>query len=159
MAAQKIRAAQNAAHTSNHANRLHDLLDRLQGVKRTGPGRWIARCPAHDDRHPSLSIRELDDGRILVHCFAGCDVYAIVSAVGMELSDLFPPRPLLDGRRPERNPFSAEDALRCLAFEARLVQLAALDQLAGRALTQKDVERLSLAADRIDEALGVVWTR
>lgn len=159
MAAQKIRAAQNAAHTETLTSSINHLLDRLQGVRRTGPGRWIARCPAHDDRDPSLSIRELDDGRILLHCFAGCDVHAIVSAVGMKLSDLFPPRPLLDGRAPERNPFSAEDALRCLAFEARLVQLAALDQLAGRVPTQKDVERLSLAADRIDEALEVVWTR
>jgi hypothetical protein len=40
------------------------LLDRLQGVKRTGPSRWIARCPAHEDRRPSLAVRELDDGRL-----------------------------------------------------------------------------------------------
>ncbi len=39
------------------------LLSRLDGACRTGPGRWIARCPAHDDRHPSLAVRELEDGR------------------------------------------------------------------------------------------------
>ena len=38
------------------------LLDRLPGVRKTGPGRWIAPCPAHEDRRPSLSIRELEDG-------------------------------------------------------------------------------------------------
>lgn len=48
------------------------LLARLDAVKPTGPGRWLARCPAHEDRSPSLSIRELDDGRTFVHCFAGC---------------------------------------------------------------------------------------
>ena len=40
------------------------LLSILEGVKRTGPGRWMARCPAHGDKSPSLSIRELDDGRV-----------------------------------------------------------------------------------------------
>lgn len=59
------------------------LLSRLDGVKRTGPGRWIARCSAHDDRHASLSVRELDDGRVLVHDFAGCSVEEVLAAVGM----------------------------------------------------------------------------
>ena len=36
------------------------ILDRLDGVRPTGDGRWIARCPAHDDRSPSLSIREAE---------------------------------------------------------------------------------------------------
>ena len=40
------------------------LLDRLDKVRPTGAGTWVARCPAHDDRGPSLSVRELDDGRI-----------------------------------------------------------------------------------------------
>ena len=50
------------------------FLDRLDGVKRTGAGRWLARCPAHDDKRASLAVRELDDGRVLVHDFAGCAV-------------------------------------------------------------------------------------
>ncbi|MCP5279471.1 MAG: DNA primase [Thiobacillus sp.] len=136
----------------------NDLLSRLDHVKRTGLDRWLARCPAHDDRGPSLAIRELDDGRTLVHCFAGCSVHEVVAAVGMELSDLFPPRPLPDGRKPERRPFSAEDALRCLAFEARLVYLAALETLEGKPLSDADFERLALAVERIEDAEGVVWT-
>jgi hypothetical protein len=44
------------------------LLDHLERVKQTGPGRWIARCPAHEDRSPSLSVRELEDGRLLRLC-------------------------------------------------------------------------------------------
>jgi DNA primase len=42
------------------------LLAHLDKVRRTGAGRWIARCPAHDDKSPSLAIRELDDGRTLI---------------------------------------------------------------------------------------------
>lgn len=48
------------------------LLGRLEAVCERGPGRWLARCPAHADRTPSLAIRERKDGALLVHCFAGC---------------------------------------------------------------------------------------
>jgi hypothetical protein len=69
---------------------LDRMLPLLEKVKHTEQGRWLARCPAHDDRSPSLAVRELDDGRVLLHCFAGCSVQEIVSSVGLELSDLFP---------------------------------------------------------------------
>jgi len=42
------------------------------GGRKAG-GSWMARCPAHDDREPSLSIRDADDSKVLVHCHAGCD--------------------------------------------------------------------------------------
>lgn len=61
------------------------LLSRLDKVKRTGPDKWVARCPAHDDRGPSLAVRELEDGRVLVHCFAGCGADEVVGAVGLEM--------------------------------------------------------------------------
>ena len=64
------------------------LLPRLEAVKETGPGRWCARCPAHDDKHPSLTVKETDDGTLLVRCWAGCPASDIVAAAGMELSDL-----------------------------------------------------------------------
>ena len=60
------------------------LLDRLDGVRPTGPGRWIAKCPAHKDGRASLSIRELDDGRVLVHDFAACAVADVLAAVGLD---------------------------------------------------------------------------
>ena len=40
------------------------LLDRLSKVKKTGPGQWVACCPSHDDRTPSLAIRETDEGLV-----------------------------------------------------------------------------------------------
>ena len=59
------------------------LLTRLHGV-RGKEGRWIARCPAHEDKTPSLSIGLGDDGRVLIHCHAGCGAVAVVEAVGLQ---------------------------------------------------------------------------
>lgn len=67
-----------------------DILNRLDKVKPTAGG-WIARCPAHDDREPSLSISEGNDGRVLLHCHAGCNIDSITSAIRVEPTALFPP--------------------------------------------------------------------
>lgn len=49
-----------------------DAFAGLVQAQRTGAGRWKARCPAHADCSPSLSIRAWSDGHVLLHCFAGC---------------------------------------------------------------------------------------
>lgn len=64
------------------------FLDRLEGVHLRGAGKWSARCPAHQDKSPSLSITQASD-RILIHCFAGCGGTAIVAAIGLTMADLF----------------------------------------------------------------------
>ncbi len=129
------------------------LISKLDKTKPTGPHRWQARCPAHDDKGPSLSIRETDDGRVLVHCFAGCSVHEIVRAAGLELADLFPQRPGADHSRPERRPFPATDVLRAVAFEALVVSAAAAALLAGEPFGVSDRERLIIAVSRINAAL------
>lgn len=127
------------------------LLDRLEGVRQTGTGRWIARCPAHEDRSPSLSIRETDDGRILVHDFAGCDVQSVLSAVGLSLSDLFPDR--LDHRiTPTRSRVPLRDLAALLDHEAMIVALVGADMLANRTIDAENYERLTTAVRRIGEA-------
>ena len=65
-----------------------DILSRLQGV-RGGHGQWTARCPAHDDRRNSLSVSEGKDGRVLLHCHAGCSPEKIAGALGLSVKDLF----------------------------------------------------------------------
>ncbi len=77
---------------------VENVLDRLEGVRRSPRG-WTAKCPAHEDRHASLSVAEGRDGRALVNCFAACGAEEIVRAVGLELRDLFAPR---EDRRPPR---------------------------------------------------------
>ena len=128
------------------------LLSKLDKVKRTGAGRYIACCPSHDDKSPSLSIRELDDGRVLIHCFSGCDPASILAAVGLTLEDLFPEREIQHSK-PERRPFPAADVLRCLAFETTLVAVACANTLSGYPFTQADRDRLFIAAGRIQAAL------
>ncbi len=77
---------------------IDEFLGRLQVVRRSGRG-WSARCAAHADREPSLSIREAEDGRILLYCFAGCSVSAICGALDLSVADLFP----ADSRHPRKS--------------------------------------------------------
>ena len=67
---------------------IEDVLQRLEGVRPHGAGKWSAQCPAHQDKNPSLSIGEEAD-RILLHCFACCDNRDIVAALGLTMADLF----------------------------------------------------------------------
>ncbi len=62
---------------------------RLLNVRRSRKG-LTARCPSHDDRRNSLSVSVGNDGKVLLKCFAGCDLSAIVSAIGLGVADLFP---------------------------------------------------------------------
>jgi len=126
------------------------LLSRLEGVRGRN-GAWSARCPAHADRSPSLSVKALDDGRILMHCFGGCGTDAVLGALGLAMTDLFPQR--LGDFAPRRGVFSASDALRGLALESSVVALAAVDIAEGRNV---DSRRVAVAAGRIATALEFV---
>jgi len=67
------------------------LLERLEMVRKTGTGKWIARCPAHDDGTPSLSVTEIENGnRVLIHCHGGCGAVDILESIGMDWSALYP---------------------------------------------------------------------
>lgn len=125
------------------------LLSRLDGVKKRGPGRWLAKCPAHDDRNPSLSVAETDDGKTLVHCFSACSPSDILAAVGLDMSDLFPERPADERRRRYRPQFTVRDVLDVLDQEALIVLAVAQDLRRGVALPPGDFERLAMAANRI----------
>ncbi len=63
---------------------LEEVLARLPGYKRAKSG-YIARCPAHDDRNPSLSV-DFQDGKLLLKCHAGCTYEAVLSSLGLDRS-------------------------------------------------------------------------
>ena len=69
-----------------------DLLAQFSGVRNSGDG-WMAKCPAHDDRQASLSIKRGDRQPWLLKCHAGCDTDAIVGAAGLSMQDILEPRP------------------------------------------------------------------
>ena len=140
---------------------IQTLLDRLDGVQRSGNG-WRAKCPACGGRSRKLAVTEAETGRVLVHCFAGCVAADVVHALGLDLADLFPDR--LPPEEPEarRAWIRASKvaqwgaALDVLTTEATIVQVASRDLAAGRALTPEDASRLALACDRITDAKGVL---
>ena len=53
-------------------DRVVDLLSATGSKPRRSGSQWIARCPAHPDRRPSLSLGQTDAGVVLLHCLAGC---------------------------------------------------------------------------------------
>ncbi len=132
------------------------LLDRLDRVRKTGDSSYIARCPAHDDGSPSLSLKQVDD-RVLVHCFAGCSAHDIVAAVGLTIADLYD-KPLEHRRDPvsmrqRRRNEQAAEALAAIRHEALVALVACDTQAAGFQLTEDDRDRLHLAFQRIHAAL------
>ena len=136
------------------------ILSHLTKVRQRQPGQWSARCPAHDDKGPSLSVREAPDGAVLIHCFAGCIPHDVVAALGLELSDLFPPREQPTGA-PKRIPrlLTAGQALELLADEANFVAVVAGNIGHCVALSSAETGRVLTAAGRINwvrhEVLGV----
>ena len=127
---------------------IENLLSHLSKVRGRN-GAWTACCPAHEDKSPSLAIKEGDDGRVLLHCFGGCDVHSVLGAVGMDMSDLFPAK---QGTPVKKATFYASDLLRVIHFEALVVQIAAIDMAKGKAISASTKARLMLAYQRIDEA-------
>ena len=68
--------------------RIDDFLGKLEKVTESGKRRWKARCPAHADDGPSLSVLEGADGKIVLKCFAGGGFEDILSAMNLEAKDL-----------------------------------------------------------------------
>lgn len=132
---------------------LNILLQRLQKVQRIGEGRYKAICPAHDDHSPSLAIKE-SDGRLLLHCFCGCETADILAAIGLDFLDIMPEQSMGNFKK-DKKPFYAMDVLGIIKFEATLVYIYASDMAKGIALTSADKERLLLAASRINHAYEV----
>jgi hypothetical protein len=80
-------------------DRALSIVERCGGGRAHG-GRWLVPCPSHEDRDPSLSIRDVGE-KVLLHCFAGCSTAAICAAIGITMRDLFADdRPPVATRKP-----------------------------------------------------------
>lgn len=136
------------------------ILSRLEKVRKCGKG-WIAKCPAHEDRSASLSVSIGDDGRVLINDFGGCHVTAVLDAMSLKLSDLFPKR-LADVSPQARKALQEyakqsrwRAALNALAFESRIVVICGGDLLRND-LSPEDLDRAKVALDRIEAARQVL---
>lgn len=131
---------------------IEKLLTRLERVRKTGQGQWIASCPCRSDRSPSLSIRLTDDGRVLLHDFGGSSVPEILGALGMDMADLFPAKPEKAHAVKGGRFFDAYTALKAMADDMS-VGLIGLRMLArGESLPETDIKRFAEAAARFQEA-------
>lgn len=137
---------------------MNDLLSRLDKARQVGPGRWIARCPAHDDRSPSLSI--LDAGnKVLLKCHAGCSTEAVVSALGLEMRDLFAEALPTGARRDLARQHSRRDLMAAVRFELQVLLISLLDTEREPHYTPgpEVIERERLAARRLVHLLGLAY--
>jgi hypothetical protein len=129
------------------------ILSRLDGVQGRGP-RYRAICPAHESKHKtrSLAVFEADDGRVLLRCFAGCEVEHIVGCLGLQLHDLFPPR-VDDDKRPgrPRKPFAPAHAFQAITPDL-IGAWAVLRKIsAGQPITQAERAAAGRWASRVED--------
>jgi hypothetical protein len=129
------------------------LLSHLSGVKNTGNNKWLALCPAHDDRSPSLAIKQSDD-RLLIRCFAGCGYLDVLAAVGLDASALFPER-CPDPNEPRRKPprFNKSELFDLAISEAGILALGWNDLLTNCSVTDTDRERVQRAYSTVMDLL------
>lgn len=139
--------------TPSSTNNCHRLLDKLVGTRRIGVNRWVTKCPAHEDRSPSLSVKELNDGRILLHCFAGCDIHSIVSSIGFELSDLYPDSHKIGHVNPQEPTLvPLHKIINVLSAKLTVILCAAQTLTLGNPLSNEDGQTLAKAVEHFDIA-------
>lgn len=131
------------------------LLQNLTKLKKTGANKWQACCPAHEDKAPSLAIKQIDDGRVLIHCFAGCSSSEILQSVGLDFDVLYP-EPAMFHLPKVHKPFNATDVLNALAFEVLITWNCAKAMSTGKPLNDIDRDRLLLSATRLQRGLEVI---
>lgn len=126
---------------------INDLLNRLQKVRKIGTDEWVASSPTRSDKTPSLFIKHDGSNNVLLHDFGGSSVEEICSAIGIEVSDLFPD----SDKEYVRQRFNAHNVLTAMRQEVLLVALCAVDIVAGRPITEEDKDRVLLASQRLKE--------
>ena len=132
---------------------IETILNTLNGVKRKSQGRYVALCPVHNEKTPSLAITDAGDGKVLLHCFGcGAGAIEIISALGIEISEIFPERDRFDcGKSARVKPvFTSQQLLTAIHYEAIVVMIVASDILNGK---KADFERLATAYKRIEAAV------
>ena len=128
-----------------------DVLDRLEKV--TGSkGKWMACCPAHQDKSPSLAVTEADD-RVLVHCFTGCDTQDVTAAIGLNVADLFYNK-LAGAEMTERKRQRFEEVQKSERIQVAIINAV---EKVERPLTTHERDRRSLGQQRINKIEGALY--
>jgi len=131
-------------------SKIDNIVSRLEKVKKTGSDQYVAICPSHNDKRPSLSIKALPDGKILLHCFAECSIDDVLGSLGLTLEDLFPEK--LEPSKTNKRKISATTALEVIYFDGLVVQTTARMIVNKESLTEKDYQRVTSSFMRINSA-------
>ncbi len=108
---------------------IESFLNKLHKVRPQGKSRWIACCPCHDDKTPSLAISD-DNGTVLMHCFGcGANAVAVAEILGVDLSELFPDGVTYD--KQQRKYFPADQILQSLKVESAVLYMISQRMLGG----------------------------
>lgn len=139
------------------------VAERIQGAKEVKPAAGLTQsllglCTGHDDKRPSLLVSETEDGRVLMHCRAGCTFDEIRQGLGLDPIDLIPEHlrhARTDGNRsPHAGPrFSAWQALKALSVDVIVVAIAAAQIRRDGWLDDTDLEALIQAEARIQSTI------
>ena len=132
------------------SQKLNNLLSKLEKVKSNGSCKWLACCPSHADKSPSLAIKLVDNEKILIHCFAGCATSEVLEAIGLDMSNLYPDSTKYQksSKPPKFNKYELFDRI---VFESIILSLAIRHLLDGSTLNEKDLARVLLAESLIDD--------
>jgi hypothetical protein len=133
-----------------------DFLSRLEKVRQTAPGEWVARCPGHLDKTPSLAVKEADDGRILVKCFAGCSFNEICDGAGVKPEEMFPDTNHATFDALERLAFNPRTMLHAMQFNAMVLSIIASDMAAGEPITPEDKETAFRISEELEEVVRAI---
>lgn len=148
-----VAAGINSHSDYNTHDILNEVANRLKGVIKRHNGGMLAFCPSHDDRKGrSLAVSKGREEQILIYCFAGCSVHEITGAIGLNAADLFLKSDRQTYDPQTRSYFNEWQILSALQHDAIVVLLAARSMLTGKVLPESDIEFLSKAVIRINEA-------
>jgi len=141
------------------------VIPKLEGVRKAGKG-YVAICPHCGGKRPKLSILEGDDGRLLLHCWGGCNVHDILGAIGLTVSDLFVRRDLRTLSPAERSQMRQDAliprwraALEVVTHEATVLLIAAGKMGDGDLLDDDELKRMRLSATKILDCSEVLNAR
>jgi len=116
---------------------IESFLNKLQKVRKQGHGKWVALCPCHSEKTPSLAISD-DNGIVLIHCF-GCGAGAVDVAqnLGVDLAELFPDSGGIKYEKQARKYFNTDHVFQALKTESTVLYLISKNMLEGQPMTKQ----------------------
>lgn len=139
-------------------DKVSNFLNKLNKVQGRGRDSWVACCPSHDDKNPSLKI-DIKNDKILIKCWSGCSTEDILGSVGMDFDDIFPDRAIYHRSSGDRPTLSSSDALRIIKYEAMIIYMMGVDLRAKKIPSEEDHNRFVLAVGRVKDAIDAAGVK